>query len=89
MPDANSLRNRVKVLFYGLCTASGVVAPTLTIGDLTPEKLALGLSSGILGMLGSWRMSAEVQQTADKERERLPDTDLLLLKRDLNMAVTP
>jgi hypothetical protein len=38
-------------------------------------------------MLGSWRMSAEVQATADKERERLPETEILLRNHDLNILV--
>src|ERR1700686_4491666 len=90
MPATNPLLNRAKVLFYGLCTASGVVAPALANaigGDLTPEKLALGLGVGVLGMLGSWRMSAEVQEATDKERERLPETDTLLRNHDLNILL--
>jgi hypothetical protein len=41
MPDVNTWRNSAKVLFNGLATASGVIAPSLTMGDLTPEKLAI------------------------------------------------
>ncbi len=87
MPDTNMWLNRAKVLFYGLATASGVVAPSLTMGDLTPDKLALGLVAGALGMLGSWRMNTEVQETSEKDRKRLPETEILLRNHDLNILV--
>jgi hypothetical protein len=87
MPDTNNWRNTAKVLFRGLCTAGGIIAPTLTLGELTPAKLALGLGAGALTMLGSWRMSTAVQETADKTREHLPETEILLRNHDLNILV--
>ncbi len=87
MPPKNPLRNCGQVLFHGLCTASGILAPALAMGDLTPEKFVLGLGAGVLTVLGSWRMSAEVQQAADTARQQLPETDLLLRNHDLNLLV--
>ena len=89
MPDTNQWRNRAKVLFYGLCTASGVIAPILTADFGLPleQKLALALGSGALTLLGSWRMNTEVQEHADNTRERLPETNVLLRNHDLNILV--
>jgi hypothetical protein len=87
MPDPNIWLNRTKVLFYGLATASGVIAPSLTLGDLTPGKLALGLAAGALSMLGSWRMNTEVQEASDKDRKQLPETEILLRNHDLQILV--
>src|ERR1039457_2575930 len=87
MPDTTNWPNPAKVLFYGLCTSAGIIAPTLTLGDLTPAKLALGLGAGALTMLGSWRMNTEVQEAADKTREHLPETEILLRNHDLKILV--
>src|ERR1039457_881357 len=87
MTDTNNWRNTAKVLFYGLCTSAGIIAPTLTFGELTPARLALGLGAGLLTMLGSWRINTEVQEAADKARELLPETEILLRNHDLNILV--
>jgi hypothetical protein len=87
MPDTNTWLNRSKVAFGGLCAVAGVLAPAVAGGDHGLEKLAVFLASGLFGMLGSWSMNALVQRNADKSREQLPETEILLRNHDLNILV--
>jgi hypothetical protein len=51
MPDADSLRTAGKVLFRGLCTAGGILAPVLVLTDPSLPSLLTGLGAGTLAML--------------------------------------
>jgi len=88
LADTDLWRSGGKVLFRGLCTAGGMLAPALAVTDPSLPHLILALGAGTLGMLGSWRVNAAMQEAADRDRGRLPETGVLLRNHDLNLLVT-
>ncbi len=87
MRDDGSLRNAAKVLFRGLYTAGGILAPTLTVADPSLPGLLAALGAGALGMLGSWRVNVAVRDAAERARQRLPEAGVLLRNHDLRLLV--
>jgi hypothetical protein len=87
MPESDFYRTAGKLLFRSLCTAGGILAPALTVTEPSLPNMAIALGVGTLSMLTSWRVNMETQEAADRDRARLPEAEVLLRNRDLNLLV--